>query len=138
MERLGEDRFDALVARHERLARRDDVYVLAAFAVRTGKHVGTFDLSTIRREDNAWANVGYGIHNGFQKRGHGSEGLRAVLAFGFDVLAYHRIEAAIRPDNGPAIACAKAAGMTREGLRRSFWLDDDGWADHEIFVAIAA
>jgi [ribosomal protein S5]-alanine N-acetyltransferase len=56
--------------------------------------------------------------------------------FGLSGLGFHRIEAAIRPDNVPAIACANAAGMEYEALRRSFWLDDDGWADHEIFVSI--
>ncbi len=136
-ERLGRQHFEALVLRHEKLAHRDDVYVLAAFDAVSGEHLGAFDLSTTRRKDNSWANIGYGIHNRFQGRGFGAEGLRAALGFGFSVLAFHRIEAAIRPDNDPALACAKAAGMEQEGLRRSFWLDDDGWADHEIFVAIA-
>jgi RimJ/RimL family protein N-acetyltransferase len=136
-EHLTEERFQAWVKRHGRLARDDDTYVLAAFSARSGRHLGTFDLSTIRRNDNGWANIGYGIHNRFQGRGYGREGLAAMLAFGLNALGYHRIEAAVRPDNASAIACAKAAGMAHEGLRRSFWLDDDGWADHEIFVSIA-
>lgn len=136
-ERLRRARFNALVRRHEQLAIRDQVYVLTAFARSSSTHIGTFDLSTIRRKDNGWANVGYVVHNHHQRRGYGLEGLVAVLRYGMTSLGYHRIEAAIRPDNAAAIALARRAGMAHEGLRRSFWLDADGWADHEIFVAIA-
>jgi len=136
-DRLGRAQFNALAARHERLARRDRVYVLTAFTRGAGEHVGTFDLSIIRRKDTGWANVGYVIHNHHQRLGYGAEALRAVLDFGLASLGFHRIEAATRPDNAPAIACAKSAGMELECLRRSFWLDDDGWADHEIFVTIS-
>jgi [ribosomal protein S5]-alanine N-acetyltransferase len=136
--RLRRKTFDTLVSRHARLAARDQVYVLAAFTRRASEHIGTFDLATIRRPDVGWANVGYVVHNQHQRRGFGREALTAVLRFGLDVLGFHRIEAAIRPDNDAAIALARAAGMEYEAIRRSFWLDEDGWADHAIFVVIAA
>ena len=66
-DRLGRAQFNALAARHERLARRDRVYVLTAFTRGAGEHVGTFDLSIIRRKDTGWANVGYVIHNHHQR-----------------------------------------------------------------------
>src|SRR5262249_46594509 len=137
-DRLSRKAFDELVSRHARLAARDRVYVLAAFTRGASEHIGTFDLATIRRPDVGWANIGYMVHNQHQRRGFGREALTAVLRFGLEVVGFHRIEAAIRPDNDAAIALAKAAGMEYEGIRRSFWLDEDGWADHAIFVMIAA
>ena len=137
-DRLRRRAFDTVVSRHARLAALDQVYVLAAFTHGASEHIGMFDLATIRRPDVGWANVGYMVHNQHQRRGFGREALTAVLRFGLDVLGFHRIEAAIRPDNDAATALARAAGMEYEGIRRSFWLDEDGWADHAIFVVIAA
>jgi [ribosomal protein S5]-alanine N-acetyltransferase len=135
-ERLTRKEFDWLVKHHDKLARRDAVYVLTAFVKRSGRHVGVFDIATILRRDIGWANIGYGVHNHLQGRGYATEAIAAAVAFGLGGLGYHRIEAAVRPDNHPALASARAAGMEHEGLRKKFWLDPDGWADHEIFVAI--
>ncbi len=136
------DRFDyasfrLLVARHAKLAAEDRVYILFARLRRDGAFVGHCDLSTLGRSDINCANLGYAVHNQFQGRGLGTELVRAARKIGLTALAYHRLEAACRPENRRAIATAQAAGFVREGVRRQYWLDDDGWADQLILSAVA-
>ena len=111
--------------------------MLWAFEASSGDIVGAIDFGTYERGAVQWANLGFWLHNQHHRKGHGAEMIRAGLSIGMATLGYHRLEAAIRPDNAPAIKAAAAAGMEREGIRRRFWLDPDGWADHVIYAAIA-
>lgn len=129
------DWFRALCQRHQQLAHEDKVYVFGIFS-HQGQHLGHTDLSTIRRKDNQWANLGYRIHNQFWRQGVGKEAVRAVLEAGFEQLGYHRIEAAINLDNEASIALAKSVGMQDEGIRRGFFFEDNAWVDHRIYCAI--
>jgi [ribosomal protein S5]-alanine N-acetyltransferase len=130
--------FRSLCARHATLAREDRVYILFARERRSGAFIGCCDISTLGRGDINCANLGYWVHNTYQGRGFGTELSRAAIKVAFDALAYHRLEAACRPENRRAIATARAAGLQREGIRRQYWLDDDGWADQVILSAVAA
>lgn len=128
--------FSGLCDRHQHLAVTDQVYIFGIFLRETGQHLGHVDLSTIRREENQWANLGYGIHNQYQRRGFGREAVRAALLAGFETLTYHRIEAAINLDNEGSIALAKSVGLQKECLRRGFFYENEQWVDHLIYVAL--
>jgi [ribosomal protein S5]-alanine N-acetyltransferase len=130
---LTEDKFSMWVERQAKVARRDQTYVFWLFTADMSTTVGAIDFSTLQRDNNAWANAGYVVHNQHQRGGYGREALRALLPVAFDTLGYHRIEAAIRPDNEPAIALARSVGLEFECVRKKFWLDPDGWADHVIY-----
>jgi [ribosomal protein S5]-alanine N-acetyltransferase len=99
-----------LCQRHQQLALTDRVYVFGVLLRETNEHLGNIDLSTIRRADNQWANLGYSIHNQHQHQGFGKEAVRSALIAGFEKLNYHRIEAAINLDNEPSIALVKSVG----------------------------
>ena len=120
----------------KRNGRRDECYVFWLFLPDMSTTVGAIDISTLQRDNNAWANLGYVVHNQHQRQGYGREALAVLLPFAFEHLGYHRIEAAIRLDNAPAIALAASAKFKREGVRKKFWLDPDGWADHVIYTAL--
>ena len=128
--------FSELCTRHQELAKKDWVYIFGIFERETGQHLGNIDLSTIRRKDNQWANLGYGIHNQYQRRGYGREATQAALISGFKDLNYHRIEAAINPDNFASIAFAESIGMKKECIRRGFIYENEQWVDHLIYAAI--
>ena len=136
-EKLDRISFDGLVEHQLEIAIADRGYVLWAFVTQTGEAVGEVDFGTYERGAVQWANLGFSIHNQHHGKGYGVEMIRAAIAVGTTVLGYHRLEAAIRPDNGRAIKAVDRAGMEREGIRRRFWLDPDGWADHVIYAAIA-
>ena len=128
--------FSDLCTHHQKLASKDEVYVFGVFDRQTNRHLGNIDLSTILRHDNQWANLGYSIHNQYQRQGFGKEATQAALIAGFEQLNYHRIEAAINLDNYPSIALANSVGMKKECVRRGFFYENNRWVDHLIYAAI--
>lgn len=124
-----------------RLAEADHAYVFGIFKKPTannpgGALVGTVDFQTYSRDDRDWANLGYTVYSQFRRKGFATEAAIAAIKFGFDGLGYHRLEAAIRVNNPASIAVVEKTGMQREGVRKHFWKEDDGWIDHVIYVAI--
>ena len=130
--------FCDLCDRHQELALKDWVYVFGIFDRQTHQHLGNIDLSTIRRHENQWANLGYSIHNQYQRQGFGQEAATAAIIAGFAELNYHRIEAAINLDNSISIAFAESLGMKKECLRRGFFYENEQWVDHLIYAVIPA
>jgi [ribosomal protein S5]-alanine N-acetyltransferase len=50
--------FTQLCQRHQELALTDQVYIFGIFLQETNQHLGNIDISTIRRKENHWANLG--------------------------------------------------------------------------------
>lgn len=130
--------FSELCQRHQKRALLDQEYIFGVFLRATNEHLGNIDLSTIRREENQWANLGYSVHNQYQRQGYGREAVRAALITGFETLNYHRIEAAINLDNEPSIALVESVGMKKECVRSGFFYENERWVDHLIYVALPA
>jgi [ribosomal protein S5]-alanine N-acetyltransferase len=128
--------FADLCRQHRQSALNDRMVVFGIFHRETGSHLGNIDLSTIRRGEYQWAGLGYEIHNQYWRQGFGAEAVRAALIAGFDLLKYHRIEAAINLDNHASIALANKVGMQRECIRRGFIYENNRWVDHLIYVAL--
>lgn len=128
--------FVDLCKRHQQEALNDQFFIFGIFSRYTGQHLGNIDFSTIRRGEYQWAILGYEIHNQYWKQGFGKESVRASLNTGFEMLGYHRIEAAINLDNYASIALAQSVGMQKECIRRGFLYEDEQWVDHLIYVAV--
>jgi RimJ/RimL family protein N-acetyltransferase len=103
-----------------------------------------YPLVIERRQDQAWlglvaltlqggkyqrAEVWYKLQPSYWRQGYASEALRQVLAFGFDTLALHRIEAGCAVDNLASIRTLETVGMTREGRKRQSLPLKHGWSD---------
>jgi RimJ/RimL family protein N-acetyltransferase len=52
-----------------------------------------------------------------------------VLAYAFDTLKLHRIEADTDPENTPSLALLDRFGFTREGVFRDRWYVHGKWHD---------
>lgn len=130
--------FTNLCHHHQKRALQDRDYIFGVFLHESDRHLGNIDLSTIRREENQWANLGYSIHNQYQSQGFGQEAVRAAVIAGFEHLNYHRIEAAINLDNDRSIFLAERIGMKRECMRPGFFYENEQWVDHLIYVALPA
>jgi ribosomal-protein-alanine N-acetyltransferase len=128
--------FADLCKRHQQQALSDYAYIFGVFSKQTNQHCGNIDISTIQREEKQWANLGYSIHNQYWRQGFGKESVKAALKSGFEILGYHRIEAAINLDNYPSIALAQSVGLQKECLRRGFYYENNQWVDHLIYVAL--
>lgn len=62
--------------------------------------------------------IGYELHSDYWRQGLMTEAVGAVLAFCFDTLAAHRVEADVVEGNAASAALLKKAGFTLEGVWR--------------------
>jgi RimJ/RimL family protein N-acetyltransferase len=62
-------------------------------------------------------------------RGFGTETTRLVLAYAFEVLRLHRVEARVLAVNRRGLACFRSCGFVQEGRERESTLIDGEWHD---------
>ncbi len=127
--------FKKLTKRHEGLAKKDRVYVYAAFEIKTGTLIGAVDIFVMCRDQYQMGNLGYQIHNCYWGKGFGSEAAKAGLKIGFSQLKLNRLEASINLDNKGSVALAKSIRMRSEGIKRGYLFENKRWVDHYVFVA---
>ncbi|WP_428665613.1 GNAT family N-acetyltransferase [Runella sp.] len=75
------------------------------------------------------AEVWYKTHVNHWRKGYTSEALAAVLAFGFNELKLHRIEAGCAVENTASSKVLEKAGMTKEGMKRQILPIRGEWKD---------
>ena len=68
------------------------------------------------------AEIGYVLNPDYRGQGIAPEAVRAVLAFGFERLALHRIEARFIEGNAASLRVMEKVGMCFEGYRREAML----------------
>ena len=79
----------------------------------SGKMIGTCGFSEIDAENRS-AQIGYVIHPEFQMRGYATEAADAVMRFGFEKMALHRIEARFMQGNQASCRVMQKLGMRHE------------------------
>lgn len=77
------------------------------------------------------AELGYELHRAFWRQGIMSEALAAVLAFAFDSMALHRVEAVVDDDNAASKALLLKLGFAFEGcLKERFFFNGRFWDEY--------
>jgi RimJ/RimL family protein N-acetyltransferase len=79
--------------------------------------VGTCTLAALSPEHRR-AELGFALAQAVWGRGYLAEALPALLAFAFETLALHRLEADVDPRNARSIRVLERAGFRREGFMR--------------------
>jgi len=67
-----------------------------------------------------------------------SDAVRTLIAYAFDTLRLHRVEAACQPDNAASRRVLEKAGFTQEGMARAYLKINGAWRDHVLFGIINA
>ncbi len=99
--------------------------------------VGVVNLNEIVAGVFLSAYLGYwGMASGVG-RGLMTEAVAAAVAFGFDQLGLHRLEANIQPGNLRSIALVRRIGFQREGFSPRYLRIDGAWRDHERWAILA-
>jgi ribosomal-protein-alanine N-acetyltransferase len=96
--------------------------------------VGQITLGGVSYGAFRGAHIGYWIDEGHANKGLITRAVREVTRFALDDLRLHRIEIALRPENGASKRVAEKAGYVFEGLRTRYLHIDGGWRDHIVFV----
>ena len=79
--------------------------------------VGTCTLAALSPEHRR-AELGFALARSAWGRGYLAEALPALLAFAFETLALHRVEADVDPRNARSIRVLEREGFQREGYMR--------------------
>ena len=92
---------------------------------------GFFNLSQIVRGPFQNAYLGFSAHVDYAGKGIMSAGLKLVLAYAFEELKLHRLEANIQPNNAPSIRLVKANRFRKEGYSERYLNINGEWRDFE-------
>lgn len=79
------------------------------------------------------AEVWFKIHKNHWRKGYTTEALASVLAFGFNKLKLHRIEAGCAVENIASSKTLEKAGFTREGIKRKKLPIRGEWKDNYFY-----
>jgi ribosomal-protein-alanine N-acetyltransferase len=108
------------------------------FAMRVdGRLAGQVTLDNVVRGALRSGYLGYWIDREVAGRGMASLAVALVCDHAFGPVGLHRVQADIRPVNGPSQGLVERLGFQREGLLRRY-LDIDGdWRDHFAYALLA-
>ncbi|NQZ44600.1 MAG: GNAT family N-acetyltransferase [Flavobacteriaceae bacterium] len=101
----------------------------------TDTFIGLFGMKLGSRKFGR-AEVWYKLLPEFWCKGYATEALRSMIAYGFDTLDLHRIEAGCAVENIGSIKVLEKVGMTREGRCRKILPLKTGWADNFSFAIL--
>ncbi|MGY1830614.1 GNAT family N-acetyltransferase [Geodermatophilus sp. SYSU D01180] len=120
------------------VARRARAGAALPFAVRVdGRLAGQVTVDNIVRGALRSGSLGYWIDREVAGRGMASLAVALVCDHAFGPGGLHRLQADIRPENGPSRRLVERLGFRGEGLLRRY-LDIDGdWRDHLAYALLA-
>jgi ribosomal-protein-alanine N-acetyltransferase len=119
-------------------ARRARLGTSLPFAIRVeGRLAGQVTLDNIVRGALRSGFLGYWLDREAAGRGMASLAVALVCDHAFGEVGLHRVQADIRPENGPSRRLVERLGFQQEGLLRRY-LDIDGdWRDHLSYALLA-
>jgi ribosomal-protein-alanine N-acetyltransferase len=120
----------------ERLQRQLDGETYPFAILDEGAIAGTINLFGVVRESLQSGVIGYWVDVSRNGRGLASGAVGEILAYAFDELDLHRVEASTLVDNVPSQRVLEKNGFDRIGLARKFLRIDDEWRDFILFQRI--
>lgn len=93
------------------------------------KVIGRIDLGGFVRK--TMADIAYYLSKEHWKQGLMSEAVRAVLAYGYEILELNRIQATVHTENKQSINLLKKFGFMEEGLLRQY---DFGSSFEDVYM----
>jgi RimJ/RimL family protein N-acetyltransferase len=105
------------------------------------KHPGLHNVGVFKVLDIDWqsrrASVGWDVYRPYRGEGTGRSLVEAGVAFCFNVLCLHRLQADVLATNRASQKCAEAAGFTKDGLQAKAILRGGKWIDNIIYGIVA-
>ena len=107
---------------------------LAAYAGRGILYGGASEKSAWEGGAFCSCYVGVKMDKDFINQGYMTEAEKAVIAYAFDVLGLHRIEANVMPRNKCSMRLAEKCSFQYEGLSEKYLKINGVWEDHVHMV----
>jgi ribosomal-protein-alanine N-acetyltransferase len=99
-----------------------------------GQVVGQLNVANILYGSVSNAIIGYWIAPEFAGRGIAPTAVALATDYLFNDLRLHRVEIAIRPENGPSLRVVEKLGFRYEGLKQRYIHINGAWRDHYLFA----
>jgi [ribosomal protein S5]-alanine N-acetyltransferase len=108
------------------------------FALRyQGRLAGQVTVDNIVRGALRSGHLGYWLDRAVAGRGVASLAVALVCDHAFGPVGLHRLQADIRPENGPSRRLVERLGFRQEALFRSYLDIDGAWRDHLGYALLA-
>ncbi|WLR47394.1 GNAT family protein [Halobacillus litoralis] len=114
----------------------DKGYFFGIFQKNTDHLIGTVNLFQVIRGSLQSAFIGYFLDQDYNGKGYTTEAVRFLVAYAFDHLQLHRIEAGVMPHNKASIRVLEKAGFHKEGLAKKNVKINGKWEDHQVLAII--
>lgn len=101
----------------------EDNYRWAVIFKETGACIGQIAFYLVNSK-NRFAEIEYCLGRGFHRKGLMTEACKAVIAFGFEEVGFHRIQIAHRGNNAASQGVIRNCGFVFEGVSRDYFLID--------------
>lgn len=121
------------VRRHDDERLRGLGFAFFVFDAQTDKLVGGCNLNNVRRGVLQAGTLGYWCGVRQRRKGYIHDAVQACLAFSFNDLGLHRVEAACIPSNEASRQLLLKAGFQEDGVARKFLKINGVWQDHATF-----
>src|SRR4051794_35309152 len=120
------------------VARRARLGTSLPFAVRVdGRLAGQVTVDNVVRGALRSGYLGYWIDRAVAGRGMASLAVALVCDHAFGAVGLHRVQADIRPENGPSQRLVERLGFQREGPLRGYPGIDGDWRAHIAYGLLA-
>ena len=102
-----------------------------------GQLAGQITVGNVVRGSLCSAWIGYWVASHLVKGGVATASVALLVDHCFERAGLHRLEATVRPENGPSIRVLTKAGFRQEGLFRNYLDVAGAWRDHLCFAMVA-
>lgn len=129
---LTEDSFLRRLARQDR-DRKAGLSSSFLIFLRDGPILGGINLNNIVYGAARFGSFGYWLGEEYQGHGYMTEAAKTLIAYTFDGLKLHRINAATLAHNGRSIRLLRRLRFEEEGFARHYIQINGEWQDHILF-----
>jgi ribosomal-protein-alanine N-acetyltransferase len=98
--------------------------------------MGTIGFPRVNKENHR-GEVGYSLDPDYWYKGYMSEALKKVLAYGFEELHFHSIEAMIHPDNKSSSNLVLKHGFVKEAHFKQYTYFNGEFLDVEVYSLLS-
>ena len=120
------------------ITKSDHSYIFAIIENHTNTHIGNIKIGPIHpKYKNADISYLIGERTAWGK-GYASEAIKLIVAFGFDVISLHRIQAGIISGNDSSAKVLVRNGFIKEGELREKILIDEEYRNHIMYGLLKA
>ena len=99
---------------------KSDYYRWAVVERKSGECIGQIAFFLVDSK-NHFAEIEYCIGSEFQCNGYATEATKAIIAYGFNRISFHKIQICTKTINAPSKRVIEKCGFTYEGTLRDFF-----------------